>query len=225
MPLEQIGNALTFEAFYTDSGSGALGLTVTADVWELTAGGVATELVSGDAATEIGDGLYYYQLAAGSVDAEAIYTAVFKTADACDQAHIAAGWVVGPTWVENVDATVGTRATQADILNDATPFAGADIDQSLSTTESNIRGVDSDDLTTISGQIDDVPEDIHLLDWTGIGGVVPSRCLLNALRFSRNKWRILGGVLTVYEEDDITVAWQGSVTTAVSDPVDSIDPA
>ena len=106
MPLEQIGNALTFEAFYTDSGAGALGLTVTVDVWELTAGGVATEIVAGGAVTEMGDGLYYYQLAAGSVDAEAIYTAVFKIADACDQAHIVAGWVVGPTWVENVDGTI-----------------------------------------------------------------------------------------------------------------------
>ena len=124
MPLEQIGNALTFEAFYTDSGSGATGLTVTVDVWELTAGGVATEIVAGGAATEIGDGLYYYQLAAGSVDAEAIYTAVFKCAGTVDQAHIVAGWVVGPTWVENVDAASSTLATaialataQADLDN------------------------------------------------------------------------------------------------------------
>jgi len=33
----------------------------------------------------------------------------------------------------NVDATISSRATQADILNDATPFAGADIDAAIST--------------------------------------------------------------------------------------------
>ena len=146
MPLEQIGSALTFEAFYTDSGSGALGLTVTADVWELTAGGVATELVSGAAATEIGDGLYYYQLAAGSVDAEAIYTAVFKTADACDQAHIAAGWVVGPTWVENVDATI-SGIPDAILIRGASNIEDAADDTSLgalvlATFESKIVGTD-----------------------------------------------------------------------------------
>lgn len=46
-----------------------------------------------------------------------------------------------------------TVAQQVDILNDATPFAGANINQSLSTTETNIRGADGDDLKDISDEI------------------------------------------------------------------------
>lgn len=52
--------------------------------------------------------------------------------------------------VEGVDATDQIRDA---ILDDATRFSGADIDQSLSTTESNIRGADSDDLKDISDEI------------------------------------------------------------------------
>jgi hypothetical protein len=51
-----------------------------------------------------------------------------------------------------------------------------------------------------------------------------SRSLLNAIRFLRNRWEIVAGTLTVYEEDDATSAWTGVVTTAVSDPVDEINP-
>lgn len=54
--------------------------------------------------------------------------------------------------------------------------------------------------------------------------VIAARSLLNAGRFSRNRWQIAGGILTVYEEDDVTVAWTGAVSTAVSDPVVEIDP-
>ena len=234
MPLEQVGNAVIFYAFYTDGGDGATGLTVTADVWEVQADGTATEIASAQATTEIGDGLYRYRVAAVDIDATAEYICVFKcTVGTCDQAHIPALWVIGKGWVENVDAATTTRATQADILSDATPFAGADIDQSLSTTESNIRGVDGDDLKDISDEIAAIPilsladiaDAILTRDWTTIIAAIPSRSVLNALRFLRNKWTILGGTLTVYEEDDVTIAWQGSVTTAVSDPVDSIDPA
>ena len=45
---------------------------------------------------------------------------------------------------------------QSDILDDATPFSGANIDQALSTTESNIRGTDSDTLEALSDQLDSV---------------------------------------------------------------------
>jgi hypothetical protein len=51
-----------------------------------------------------------------------------------------------------------------------------------------------------------------------------ARSLLNAARFSRNRWRIAGGTLFVYEEDDVTIAWQGPATTAVSNPVVEVDP-
>ena len=106
MPLEQVGQPIIFYAFYALNGEGALGLTVTVDVWEVTAAGVATEIVAAAAATEIGDGLYRYRLVAASVDEQAEYIAVFKTADACDVAHIPALWVIGKDWVEDVDAAI-----------------------------------------------------------------------------------------------------------------------
>jgi len=106
MPLEQIGNAVTFYGFYTNNGLGATGLTVTADVWEVQTDGTATELQSAAAATEIGDGLYRYILASGSVDAEGEYLAVFKTAGSVDQAHIAAIWTVNRAGIDNLDAAI-----------------------------------------------------------------------------------------------------------------------
>jgi hypothetical protein len=45
------------------------------------------------------------------------------------------------------------------ILSDSTPFNGADIDQSLSATESNIRGSDGDDLKDISDEVAAVQAD------------------------------------------------------------------
>lgn len=59
-----------------------------------------------------------------------------------------------------------------------------------------------------------------------LGSVVgaAARSLLNGIRFLRNRWRIFGGVLYVYEEDDATIAWQGPATTAVSNPVVEVDP-
>ena len=130
MPLEQIGNAITFQCHYVSSGSSATGLTVTVDVWELTAGGVATEVVSAGNATEMGDGLYYYQLASGAVDAEAVYTAVFKCAGSVDQAHLAAAWVVGPTWIERVDAAI-TGVPDAVLSRDVANVEGSASNNSL----------------------------------------------------------------------------------------------
>ena len=63
--IEQQANAIEFWAFFVASKTGKTGLTVTVDVW----GPGHTEIVTGASATELGDGLYYYQLAAGSTAA------------------------------------------------------------------------------------------------------------------------------------------------------------
>ena len=60
-------------------------------------------------------------------------------------------------------------------------------------------------------------------DWTAVAAPA-ARSVMNALRFLRNRWRILAGILTVYEEDDASAAWTAAVDTAASDPVDEIDP-
>jgi len=124
MPVEQIGNALIAEAYFTIGGLVAAGLTVTCDVDKLETDGTYTALVTGAAATEGRNGIYFYILASGSVDVRAVYNFVFKTADACDQQNIVAAWTAGQAWVENVDAASSTLATaialataQADLDN------------------------------------------------------------------------------------------------------------
>jgi len=53
-----------------------------------------------------------------------------------------------------------------------------------------------------------------------------SRSPLNALRFLRNKWSVVGTTLTVTEENDTTAAWTATVTTdAAADPITGSDPA
>ena len=107
MPVEQIGNALIAEAYYTASGNVATGLTVTCDVDKLVADGTYTALVTGAAATEGRNGIYYYILASGSVDAKAVYNFVFKApGETVDQEDIVTAWTAGQAWVENVDATI-----------------------------------------------------------------------------------------------------------------------
>lgn len=57
--------------------------------------------------------------------------------------------------------------------------------------------------------------------------VTNSRSPINALRFNRNKFTIDHGTgaLTVYEEDDTTVAWTGTITPTASIVTLNIDPA
>lgn len=53
-----------------------------------------------------------------------------------------------------------------------------------------------------------------------------ARSPLNALRFLRNKWGIVGTTLTVTKEDDSTSAWTAQVSTSSgADPVTGTDPA
>ena len=56
------------------------------------------------------------------------------------------------------------------------------------------------------------------------GGADGGRTVKDALRAKRNKQEISGGILTVYEEDDVTPAWTAAVTTAAGNPISSIDP-
>lgn len=61
-------------------------------------------------------------------------------------------------------------------------------------------------------------------DWTSVTGEA-SRSVLNALRFLRNKWYIVGATLHVTKEDDATDAWTGALSTqAGADPITGVDP-
>jgi hypothetical protein len=104
--IQQQGQALTFYAMYTASKAGVTGLTVTVDVFE---GTTQTPIVSAGNASELADGLYYYTLSSGSVDANACYLCMFKTTDATvDTQHIPALWAI-PAWVANIDAAITSR--------------------------------------------------------------------------------------------------------------------
>lgn len=132
--IEQIGVGVAFYAHFVASKVGKTGLTVTVDVWRITEAGVATEVVSGGSATEIGDGLYRYGLSAVSVSDAGEYVAVFKTADSTvDAQHIPAIWAVGRAGVENLDATVSTRLPTASYT--AAPTAGTVADTILDDEE------------------------------------------------------------------------------------------
>ena len=132
--IEQVGVGVAFYAHFVASKTGKTGLTVTVDVWRITEAGVATEVVSGGSATEIGDGLYRYGLSAVSVSDAGEYVAVFKTADSTvDAQHIPAIWAVGRAGVENLDATVSTRLPAASYT--AAPTAGTVADAILDDEE------------------------------------------------------------------------------------------
>jgi hypothetical protein len=65
-------------------------------------------------------------------------------------------------------------------------------------------------------------------NWLSVAQPSPetSRCVLNALRFLRNKWSISGATLTVTRENDSTTAWTSALTTSASaEAVTASDPA
>lgn len=57
------------------------------------------------------------------------------------------------------------------------------------------------------------------------GGSDGGRTVRDALRASRNKVAIVGSALTVYAEDDATVAWTATIATESRNALQSVDPA
>ena len=57
------------------------------------------------------------------------------------------------------------------------------------------------------------------------GGSGNSRNVRNALRSLRNRIRINGGTLEIYQEDDSTLAWTAVSTTTAGNPITEIDPS
>lgn len=128
---EQIGNALKFKAAFVASGLPATGLTVTVDVYRNE-----TEIVSAASATEQGDGLYYYTLASGSVDAEGAYEAVFKAVGTADVKTLYSQWQVGKGGVEYLDAAVSSR-------NATTPPAVSAIRSEMDSNSTKLANLDA----------------------------------------------------------------------------------
>jgi len=110
--LQQSGNDVILEVFYTTGGVGKTGLLdVKVTVYKDTGN---TPIISNATCFERADGFYRYTLEA---PANGYYRYVFKTADATvDQKHIAGEVWVGKAGVNNLDAAITSRpsATQID---------------------------------------------------------------------------------------------------------------
>lgn len=171
---ENSGNSVIYYAHYTEDGVNKTGLTVTITVYEVIRDGTKTEVVTDGACTEIGDGLYRYLLASGTVDAAAEYVAVFHTAtDTVDAQDIPAIWVIDRAGTEKLDTgvTLADDAITAAKFDESTayPLKSAD----TGTTKVARVGADSDTLETLSDEIAAVKAETALiLADTGTDGVV-----------------------------------------------------
>lgn len=116
--IQKLGAALPFAAFFVESKVGKTGLTVTVDVFEKGLGVAATQIITGASATEVGGGLYTYELAAASVDANGSYWAVFKTSTGTvDAQHIPSAWLT-PVWLTQLGTATVTLT--APVTSDGT---------------------------------------------------------------------------------------------------------
>lgn len=145
--------------------------------------------------------------------------------------------------LENVSATKSLRfsdeATRRLYTDDGTSiiapssvagsieYAYGGVPDTVETGVSGLTGPESAQLmalTNAPSAIDNA-DALLLRDWTAVVGAVPARSALNALRWLRNKWFIVAGVLTVTKEDDTTTAWTAAMTSdAAADNITGGDP-
>lgn len=118
------------------------------------------------------------------------------------------------------------------------PADASDVAAAFSTAASALTVVDghvlavkakTDNLPAAPAAVSDIPTTAAVADkFLGrniAGGSDGGRMVKDALRPLRNKTGIVGGTLTVMEEDDVTPAWTAAVTTAPGDPLAAVDPA
>lgn len=171
--------------YFTASGLGATGLTVTFSLWEGTNG---TAVINAQSANELAGGGYYYSISSGTIDANAAYFYKFVTAGTADQKEIA-GIFVTPAWATNVNtltftgtdvkATLDSETVTVGTNNDKTGYGLADDAITASkfdeTTAFPVKsadtgataiarvGADSDTLKTLSDQLDTIVADTNEL--------------------------------------------------------------
>lgn len=231
MPLEQAAVTIVFRAFFVESKVGKAGLTVTVDVYDPA----GTKVVDNAAATEIAGGLYSYSLSGATPTTEGEWVAVFKTATTTvDVQHIPAIWVVGRAGIENLDATVSTRAPEAggnvaEILADVTGLDGAAMrgtDGANTTTPLSAAGVRAAlgmTAADLDDQLDALPTAAEnsaailaatIAELTAVPGADPSLTQLLSLIYHglREKVTVTGSVSTLHKSDGTALG-----TKALSD--------
>lgn len=173
-------------------------------------------------ATGTGDGIQADGNGVGGVDIRGNLTGILESTDAIPAAAVAAAAV---TKIQN------GLATAASVTALGSPMqAGSTVvltDASLTTAKLGAFALAK--TTNITGFNDPTAtENADALlkrDMSAVTGEA-ARSPLNALRFLRNLWTIVGTTLTVKKEDDSTTAWTATVTTnASADPVTGSDPA
>lgn len=118
--IEQVSNTIRYVCFYAKNGAGVTGLTVTFDAWDPS----GSQVVTAQAATEIGGGFYRYDYAAGATPG--LYPGKFTTAGDVDQAQLPSLWAMGVAGVENLDAAISSRLASASYTTPPTAAAVAD---------------------------------------------------------------------------------------------------
>jgi hypothetical protein len=166
---ENQGNSVIFYAHYTEGGVSKTGLTVTIDVYEVIRDGTKTQVTSDGACTEIGDGLYRYLLASGSVDAAAEYVGVFHTATATvDCQDIPAMWVINRAGLETLDSGVTLAATQTGVtIPTVTTVTNAPTDMAKESTLTAIKGAGWSDETLVA-----INAALEAIDTSGVAAAV-----------------------------------------------------
>lgn len=105
-------------------------------------------------------------------------------------------------------------ADNCELMFDGTGYAGG-------TAKLQVDLVDAPNATALNA----IADALLKRDWTAITGEA-SRSMLNALRFIRNKWTVIGTTLSVKKEDDSTEAWNATLTTSSSaDKITGSDPS
>ena len=112
--IEQAGVEIIWYAHFTEGGEGQTGLSPTITVYKDDGG---TPEVNAANMTELADGFYYYKQ---TPSGEGFRVAVAKTTDAgTDQKHVPAVMLIGKAGVEQLDASVSTRAAEATVAKEA----------------------------------------------------------------------------------------------------------
>lgn len=117
------------------------------------------------------------------------------------------------TNLDNLDAAVSSRSTYAG--GAVTVAAGG-----ITATSFGVGAIDAAALATDAGQ--EIAD--RILTRALGGGSDTGRTVRQALASTRNKVEVVGSTLTVYAEDDSTVLYTATVTTAAGNPITAIDP-
>ncbi len=135
-----------------------------------------------------------------------------------------------------IDQTSGFQKTYGTILNYVGSSRGVTLkaDPGIFTTAVNdlvliyapVGGFVTDAITADAMDIDFGREIADRILARNIGaGSDGGRTIQDAFRAIRNRRAIVAGTLSVFEEDDSTVAWTAAVTTTFGNPISEIDPA